>query len=122
MSKRNRWTAARVRDAAPLFAALGDPTRLAIVVLLAGTGPESVGRLSQHVDVSRQAVSKHLQVLADAGLVCSTKHGRERIYELSTTRLDDAHAYLRLIDAQWDAALGRLQDLVEDRGRPRGKV
>ncbi|MEM9454367.1 MAG: metalloregulator ArsR/SmtB family transcription factor [Myxococcota bacterium] len=114
MSKGDRWTAARLRDAAPLFAALGDPTRLAIVVLLAGTGPESVSRLSRNVDVSRQAVSKHLQVLADAGLVRSTKHGRERIYELSTTRLADAHAYLRKIDAQWDAALDRLKDLVED--------
>ena len=109
-----RFSAARVRDAAPLFAALGDPTRLGLVVRLSSGGPESIARLSQGVDVSRQAVTKHLQVLSDAGLVRGFRRGRQHIWELEPDRLDDARDYLDRIDAQWDAALERLRHLVEE--------
>lgn len=107
-------TAARVRDAAPLFAALGDPTRLKLVARLAARGPESIAGLSAEAEVSRQAVTKHLKVLHDAGLVRSFRRGREHIWELAPRRLVDAHGYLDRISAQWDAALDRLRDLVED--------
>ena len=108
-----RFTAARVRDAAPLFAALGDPTRLGLVVRLSSSGPESIARLSESTEVSRQAVTKHLRVLYDAGLVRSFRRGRLHIWELEPHRLADAHDYLDRIDAQWDAALERLRALVE---------
>ena len=83
-----RLSAAKLRDAAPLFAALGDPTRLALGVLLSAGGPESIARLSEKVDVSRQAVTKHLNVLADAGLARSFREGRESIWELEPDRLE----------------------------------
>jgi len=108
-----RFTAARVRDAAPLFAALGDPTRLGLVVHLSSGGPESIGHLSEKVDVSRQAVTKHLHVLSEAGLVRGFRRGRQHIWQLEPHRLEDARDYLDRIDAQWDAALERLRDLVE---------
>lgn len=109
-----RLSTARLRDAAPLFAALGDPTRLALVLLLASAGPESIARLSEQVDVSRQAVTKHLHVLSDAGLVRGTRQGREHIWELEPRRLAAARDYLERIDAQWDAALERLRAFVEE--------
>ena len=109
----SRFSAARVRDAAPLFAALGDPTRLALVVRLSSGGPESIARLSESADVSRQAVTKHLHVLEGAGLVRGFRRGRQHIWELEPDRLAEAHDYLDRIDAQWDAALDRLKALVE---------
>ncbi len=109
-----RFSPARVRDAAPLFAALGDPTRLGLVVRLSSDGPESIARLSKNADVSRQAVAKHLHVLSDAGLVRGFRRGRQHIWELEPDRLADAHDYLDRIDAQWDAALERLKAFVEE--------
>ncbi|MHC5212390.1 MAG: ArsR/SmtB family transcription factor [Planctomycetota bacterium] len=109
----SRFSAARVRDAAPLFAALGDPTRLALVVRLSSGGPESIAGLSESADVSRQAVTKHLHVLSDAGLARSFRRGRQQIWELEPDRLADAHDYLDRIDAQWDDALARLKAFVE---------
>ena len=104
---------ADLADAAPLFFALGDPTRLALLGRLASGGPDSTAGLAAETSVSRQAISKHLSVLADAGLVESTRHGRERIWELAPGRLEDAREYLARIDAQWDAALDRLRKFVE---------
>ncbi len=109
-----RFTAARVRDAAPLFAALGDPTRLGLIARLSSGGPESIARLSRHAGVSRQAVSKHLHVLSDAGLARGFRRGRQHIWELEPGRLADARAHLDRIGAQWDAALQRLEAFVEE--------
>jgi DNA-binding transcriptional ArsR family regulator len=102
-----------VHDAAPLFAALGDPTRLGLVVRLAAGGPESIAGLSAQADVSRQAITKHLHVLSDAGLVRSHRRGRQRIWELEPGRLAEAGDLLERIDAQWDSALQRLKAFVE---------
>ncbi|HEV3058418.1 MAG TPA: metalloregulator ArsR/SmtB family transcription factor [Vicinamibacterales bacterium] len=102
-----------VRDAAPLFAALGDETRLRLIIRLASGGPGSITRLSAKSAVSRQAITKHLRVLADAGLVRSTRRGRERVWDLETGRLADAHQYLDRISKQWDDALDRLKRFVE---------
>ena len=113
MSRCSGGAGTQVRDAAPLFAALGDETRLLLILRLSSGGPGSVTQLSAKSTVSRQAISKHLRVLADAGLVRSTRRGRERIWDLEPERLADAHAYLDRISRQWDDALERLKNFVE---------
>jgi DNA-binding transcriptional ArsR family regulator len=105
--------ASAVRDAAPLFAALGDETRLGLLQRLSTGGPGSIARLQTKSRVSRQAVTKHLEVLAGAGLVRDSWQGRERIWEIDRTRFEAAHDYLERIARQWDAALGRLKTFVE---------
>ena len=96
-----------------IFAALGDQTRLRLVARLSARGPQSIARLTQGGSVTRQAVTKHLRVLADAGLAGSSRAGRERIWELEPEPLETARRYLDGISAQWDAALGRLKKFVE---------
>jgi len=113
MSRASVNTGPQVRDAAPLFAALGDETRLRLIMRLSSGGPGSITHLSEKSAVSRQAITKHLRVLADAGLVRSSRRGRERVWDLEPKRLADAHAYLDRISQQWDAALDRLKRFVE---------
>ena len=98
---------------AQLFAALGDETRLRLVSRLCVDGPMSITRLTAGSTVTRQAITKHLRVMEDAGLVRSTQQGRESIWQLEQKRLAEARRYLQLISAEWDAALGRLKRLVE---------
>jgi DNA-binding transcriptional ArsR family regulator len=106
--------AAGLADAAPLFAALGDETRLALVERLCSRGPQSIARLTSGSAVTRQAITKHLDVLAGAGLVHDLRQGRERIWELDTARLGEAGRCLDRISRQWDAALARLKKFVEE--------
>jgi DNA-binding transcriptional ArsR family regulator len=113
MSARDAIAPAQVRDAAPLFAALGDETRLKLLLRLSASGPESIARLSARAAVSRQAIKKHLVVLDGAGLVRGTRVGREHIWQLRPERLADARGYLERISQQWDDALGRLKSFVE---------
>jgi len=96
-----------------VFAALGDETRLGLVARLASDGPLSITRLTAGSAVTRQAVTRHLEVLADAGLVHDSRHGRERIWELDTTQLSEARRYLELVSQRWDDALERLKRFVE---------
>jgi DNA-binding transcriptional ArsR family regulator len=110
---RSRSTAVRLDEAAPIFAALGEETRLRLVAKLCTEGPLSITRLSEGAGVTRQAITKHLQTLADAGLVHDSRSGRERIWELETRRLEKARRCLDQISAQWDAAIGRLKSFVE---------
>ena len=105
--------AARLTKAAPVFAALGDGRRLHIVARLCADGPQSIARLTHGARVSRQAITKHLEALEGAGLVRSSRAGRERIWELQTKALADARQSLDQISRQWDAALERLQAVVE---------
>jgi DNA-binding transcriptional ArsR family regulator len=105
--------AAQVHDAAPLFAALGDETRLRLLVRLSASGPESITHLSEESAVSRQAIKKHLDVLSKAGLVRGDRRGREHIWQLEPQRFADAQAYLERISTQWDDALNRLKSFVE---------
>jgi DNA-binding transcriptional ArsR family regulator len=114
MSKRRALAAARLPGAAPLFAALGDETRLRLINRLSSGGPGSITHLSEKSSVSRQAITKHLRVLSDAGLVRSSRRGRERVWDLEPTRLADAHDYLDRISQQWDEALDRLKKFVEE--------
>ncbi len=114
MSPRGNALAATPARAAPVFAALGDPTRLGLVARLGAEGPLSIARLSDGAAVTRQAVSKHLTALAGAGLVRGARRGRERIWRLEPHRLGDARRWLDDISAQWDQALERLRAFVED--------
>ena len=108
---------ASLGGAAPLFAALGDETRLALVLRLGRSGPHSIAQLAADSPYTRQAITKHLEVLSAAGLVRSDRRGRERIWNVEADRLDAARQYLEQVSLQWDAALGRLKQLVEE---PRG--
>jgi DNA-binding transcriptional ArsR family regulator len=74
----------------------------------------SITRLSVGSSVTRQAITKHLRVMEEAGLVRSARHGRENVWRLDQQRLEAARRYLALISKQWDDALGRLRELVED--------
>jgi DNA-binding transcriptional ArsR family regulator len=107
------FAAQQVRDAAPLFAALGDETRLRLLARLSAGGPDSITGLSARSDVTRQAITKHLTVLARAGLVRDERRGRERIWQLEPRRLADAHEHLERISRLWDDALARLASHVE---------
>lgn len=102
-----------VRASAPIFAALGDETRLRLVTRLSAGGPASIARLTTGSAVTRQAITKHLAVLAGAGLVRSRRRGRERLWELRPERLAHARASLDAISRQWDDALARLKAFVE---------
>ncbi len=106
--------AARSAEAAPVFAALGDRTRLRLVTRLSDDGPLSIARLSDGAGVTRQAITKHLKALADAGVVRGSRHGRERIWELQPRRLEMASRYLNDVSGQWDAAIGRLRAFLEE--------
>jgi DNA-binding transcriptional ArsR family regulator len=101
------------QDAAPLFSALGDRTRLRLLEDLARGGDASISSLCAGSQTTRQAVTKHLQVLARAGLVQGRRRGREHLYRLQPGRLDEARSYLGLIARQWDDALHRLQRFLE---------
>ena len=97
-----------------LFAALGDETRLRLVSRLCDDGPMSITRLTASSQITRQAITKHLRVMEQAGLVRSTRRGRESVWQLQQQRLEDARRYLTLISKHWDNALARLRKFVED--------
>jgi DNA-binding transcriptional ArsR family regulator len=109
MSRRN----ASLEQAAPVFAALGDETRLALVHRLGRDGALSIARLTHATRVTRQAVTKHLQVLERAGLVQAERHGRERLWQVNPHALHEAQRYLEQLSKQWDEALERLATFVE---------
>jgi DNA-binding transcriptional ArsR family regulator len=98
---------------APLFAALGDATRLRLIAVLCVEGAMSIAQLTSGTDITRQAVTKHLHVLAGARLVRNVKMGRERLWEFERARLEEARRSLDLIGQQWDHALMRLKAAVE---------
>ena len=100
-------------DPAPVFAALGDRTRLALVMRLSGGETLSISRLAAATHLTRQAVTKHLRVLEDAGLLSSSRTGRENRYALRADRIAAARAFLDDVSAQWDEALAGLKAFVE---------
>ena len=102
-----------LRKAVPVFAALGDETRLRLVALLCAGGALSIAQLTADTDITRQAVTKHLQVLAEAGLVRDVRQGRERLWEFEPSRLEEARRSLDAIAQQWDQALLRLKERLE---------
>lgn len=112
MSKRAAEAPGPARSV-PVFAALGDARRLALLARLSAQGPLSITELASGSDVTRQAITKHLEVLAHAGLVRDARSGRERMFELEPGSLDDARRDLEAISARWDAAIERLRAKVE---------
>jgi DNA-binding transcriptional ArsR family regulator len=102
-----------VTDAAPIFAALGDVTRLGLIKRLCDQGPLPIVKLADGVPVSRQAVTKHLHALESAGLVHCNGCGRGSVWEIRTRRLFELNGYLNQISGHWDQALSRLRTIVE---------
>lgn len=100
-------------EAAPVFAALGDETRLRLVSRLSRGEPISISGLTEGERVTRQAITKHLRVLETAGLVQGQRRGREQLWSLEAKRLEDARAWLDEVSASWDRKLERLRALVE---------
>jgi DNA-binding transcriptional ArsR family regulator len=97
----------------PILAALGDESRLQIVTKLCRGGPQSITKLTEGAEISRQGITKHLHALHEAGLVRSERRGRERIWKLEPKRLEEVRRYLAQISQQWDDALARLKSAVE---------
>jgi len=102
-----------LRSAAPIFAALGDETRLRLIAALCAGGGMSITQLTAGTQITRQAVTKHLNVLAEAGLVRDVKNGRERLWAFELDKLEEARRSLEIIARQWDQALASLQRAVE---------
>lgn len=98
---------------ASVFAALGDPTRLKLVAVLCAGGAFSIAQLTAGTEISRQGVTKHLQVLADAGVVRDVKLGRERLWQLDPKQIEEAKRTLEVIGREWDVALGKLKFFAE---------
>jgi DNA-binding transcriptional ArsR family regulator len=102
-----------VAGVALLFAALGDETRLLLLKRLSEAGPTSISVLADRFSLTRQGITKHLQVLASAGVIDGRREGREHIWELNPERLAEAARHVELIARGWDKALHRLKDLLE---------
>lgn len=99
---------------AALFSALGDPTRLQLIARLGAEGPLPIMRLSDGTGMTRQALTKHLNVLKAAGLVSDERIGRLSLWTAEPIRLHEAQYHLEALSARWDLALGRLRQMVED--------
>jgi DNA-binding transcriptional ArsR family regulator len=111
--KRPSRTAATRHARAPIFAALGDETRLALVARLADGQPHSISQLTEGFKLTRQAVTKHLRVLEGAGIVHGVRTGRESLFEFDPGPIHEIGEYLGLVSEQWDRALARLKSFVE---------
>jgi DNA-binding transcriptional ArsR family regulator len=105
--------AARRRQHAAVFAALGDETRLSLVATLSGGEPRSISQLTSTSRVTRQAITKHLRVLESAGIVRSARSGRESRFEFDPAPMAELRHYLDQVAEQWDQALSRLKLFVE---------
>ena len=102
-----------------IFSALADPTRRQVIRALSEQGPASATGLAADLPVTRQAVIKHLNALADAGLVTSTRRGREKLYQISPRPLTDAVSWMADVGARWDERLAALRDHVASPRRRR---
>ncbi|MFC2248324.1 ArsR/SmtB family transcription factor [Labrys portucalensis] len=101
------------QDHAATFAALGDPTRLSLLGRLSSGQAQSIAKLSTDTRLTRQAITKHLHVLEEAGLVSSLRVGRETQFAYRPEPIEAARSYLDEVSAQWDAAFARLKAFVE---------
>jgi DNA-binding transcriptional ArsR family regulator len=111
--KRHRQSGV-LKARASVFAALGDETRLSVLVKLTSGQPQSISRLTVGTRLTRQAVTKHLRVLEDAGVVRCVRVGRESRFELETKPIDEVREYLEHVSQQWEDALARLKSFVEE--------
>jgi DNA-binding transcriptional ArsR family regulator len=104
----------QLTGAALLFAALGDPTRLALIHQLSHGGPASISTLADRQSMTRQGVTKHLHVLAGAGIIDGSRQGREQVWTLNPRRLAQGRRHIDIIAAGWEQALDRLKLLLEE--------
>jgi DNA-binding transcriptional ArsR family regulator len=100
-------------EAARRFAALGDPQWLALVDALASGEERSIRALGADAMISRQALTKHLRILEQVGLVAATRYGREVRFRIERAAFDEARQFLALVTRQRDEALARLKSQVE---------
>ncbi|MGD0670302.1 MAG: helix-turn-helix domain-containing protein [Bryobacteraceae bacterium] len=115
MSRKSRSRSAGKRRArAPVFAALGDETRLSLVAKLSVGRPWSISQLTGGSRLTRQAITKHLRVLERAGIAHSVRAGRQKLFEFDPAPMEEIRQYLDLVSEQWDQALARLKSFVED--------
>jgi len=112
-ARQNKRAIRQLRRNAPVFAALGDDTRLALLTKLSGVPRLSIARLTRGSRLTRQAITKHLRVLQRAGLIRGVRRGRESLFELDPQPVDEARRALEHISRKWDEALGRLKKFVE---------
>ncbi|HYI96914.1 MAG TPA: metalloregulator ArsR/SmtB family transcription factor [Bryobacteraceae bacterium] len=108
----------RSRPAKPqahIFAALGDETRLSLVNRLSSGQAHSIARLTEGSKLTRQAITKHLRVLQDVGIVRGVRAGRESLFELDPQPIREIRDYLNLVSEEWDQALARLKAFVESK-------
>lgn len=103
----------RLRAHAPIFAALGDETRLALVAKLSHGQPRSISQLRRGFKLTRQAITKHLYVLESAGILQNIRYGRQSLFALDPMPIDAVKQYLDFVSEQWDQALFRLESFVE---------
>jgi DNA-binding transcriptional ArsR family regulator len=99
---------------APLFAALGDETRLSLIAKLCQVSQQSISQLAEGSELTRQAVTKHLQVLERVGLVRSVRKGRETLFEFDATPIESMTQYLDMVSTQWDNKLNDLQKFLDE--------
>src|SRR5260221_8614914 len=99
---------------APIFAALGDETRLSLIARLSRASGQSISQLAKGTKLTRQAVTKHLQILQRVGLVRSVRKGRETLFEFDATPIETMTQYLDLVSSQWDKKLTDLQTFLEE--------
>lgn len=104
----------KFRETAPLFAALGDSTRLGLLLKLGDHGTLSITHLAEGLPLTRQAIRKHLRVLEEAGLIRGVRRGRENLFQVEPRPLKEVRRSLEEISLQWDRALERLKAFVED--------
>jgi DNA-binding transcriptional ArsR family regulator len=114
MSNKRQSRLDALKTRASVFAALGHETRLSVLARLCNGEPQSISRLTAGTDLSRQAVTKHLRVLANAGMVRSVRAGRESLFELEPQPIEEVRNYLDQVAKQWDDALTRLKSHVEE--------
>jgi DNA-binding transcriptional ArsR family regulator len=112
--KRRSSIAVKRQRRAPVFAALGDETRLSLLARLCGGQPHSISQLTEGSKLTRQAITKHLRVLESVGIVHSVRTGRESRFEFDPEPMEGIKEYLDFVSEQWDQALSRLKSFVEN--------
>ena len=113
LHKRRSRLVAKRQPRAPVFAALGDETRLLLVAKLCGGQPYSISQLTKGSRLTRQAITKHLRVLESVGIVRCVQAGRESLFRFDPEPIEEMKKYLDFVSRQWDQALSRLRSFVE---------
>lgn len=114
MSQRSHIRNAKWQRRSPVFAALGDETRLSLVARLCGGQHYSISQLTKGSNLTRQAITKHLRVLQRAGIVRCIRTGRESRFQFNPQPMAGIREYVDFVSQQWDGALARLKSFVED--------